>query len=977
MLELKGVKKTYYTKSGPVNAINGLDLTFPSHGMVFVIGKSGCGKTTLLNVIGGLDGIDEGEICVLGKSFKDFTATDYDAYRNTFIGFIFQEYNLLPDFTVEKNIKLAMEIQGEVANEEELDNLLKTVEIEGLKNRKPSELSGGQRQRVAIARALLKNPRIIMADEPTGALDAKTGAQVFDILKKLSKEKLVIVVSHDLESAEKYADRIIRLVDGNVVEDSVYSDTEIETNLKEEEQSLVIREGADLTEPEKNVVASAIKNKKKIEVIEKLSYREKSPTGEVESIKPEEPVKLKKSKMKFKSSLALGMKSLTVKPLRLAFTIFLAVVAFAVFGLFDTLATFNTEKGIKNMLKTFDSDTISISAEYLQYGVDKGYAFKFSDGLVQKIEQETGYEAKGVISLTDNTGGVDANLRPCLANVTYPISNLHGNAISDGYYSANVNGFLEFSREELGNGAFGFSVLDEYGSYPGSVIKDNGKVNNETVLHCAITPYLAESIMYYLGDKELECERYPKNTGPVNSFHDLINKEIKINGLNFIIKGIVDCGQIPEKFNSLKKTNPINMDSTQKMLSSEFQSFIGSGAYQCVFVGKGFSQALNMGYIDAILAKDYQALRKDANQANVFYAGNYAWGVTAEQIGYENITGARYVYAARMHDDDNVALFSKQAFEGPVQLADDEVLVHPRNLSIVFAEEIEKLGKGTDEQKAANEIITEINTKNNEGKDITSDLNELLDMLGFSGEKKISISKTIVADTIFKKKVKVVGIYHGIDLNRDADKKEFRFMMNDTLMLQFGIYNEQGEYDRILLRGEGTRQGREYLTDLMMSETGVKLNWFGNNSLTLISKNAPTIMQASDLFLYAALILAAFSIFMMFNYIATSIVNKRQSIGVLRGLGSGGKDIFVMFASESIVISIINSIFAVAVSALGCLFINMYIKNVMNIPVPFAIFGVRQAIIIVAMSILTSVLSSILPIMKIVKEKPVDLIRKE
>ena len=202
-------------------------------------------------------------------------------------------------------------------------------------------------------------------------------------------------------------------------------------------------------------------------------------------------------------------------------------------------------------------------------------------------------------------------------------------------------------------------------------------------------------------------------------------------------------------------------------------------------------------------------------------------------------------------------------------------------------------------------------------------------------------------------------------------------MMNDTLMLQFGIYNEQGEYDRILLRGEGTRQGREYLTDLMMSETGVKLNWFGNNSLALISKNAPTIMQASDLFLYAALILAAFSIFMMFNYIATSIVNKRQSIGVLRGLGSGGKDIFVMFASESIVISIINSIFAVAVSALGCLFINMYIKNVMNIPVPFAIFGVRQAIIIVAMSILTSVLSSILPIMKIVKEKPVDLIRKE
>jgi ABC-type lipoprotein export system ATPase subunit len=135
MLELKNVKKFYKTKSGEVAALNGVSLTFPSSGMVFISGKSGCGKTTLLNVVGGIDGIDEGEISLLGKSFESFSQGDYDDYRNTFIGFIFQEYNLLSEFTVEKNIEIAMELQGRKSNREEVDALLKEMEIEGLRNK--------------------------------------------------------------------------------------------------------------------------------------------------------------------------------------------------------------------------------------------------------------------------------------------------------------------------------------------------------------------------------------------------------------------------------------------------------------------------------------------------------------------------------------------------------------------------------------------------------------------------------------------------------------------------------------------------------------------------------------------------------------------------------------------------------------------------------------------------------------------------
>lgn len=220
MLEIKNVSKTYRPKKGvPVKALDNVSLKFEDKGMVFILGKSGSGKSTLLNVLGGLDRADEGEFIIKGKSSKDFSQSDFDSYRNTFIGFIFQEYNILPEFTVGANIALAMELQGKKATTEALNEILEEVDLTGYGNRKPNELSGGQKQRVAIARALIKKPEMIMADEPTGALDSNTGKQVFDTLKKLSREKLVLVVSHDRDFAELYADRIIELKDGKVISD--------------------------------------------------------------------------------------------------------------------------------------------------------------------------------------------------------------------------------------------------------------------------------------------------------------------------------------------------------------------------------------------------------------------------------------------------------------------------------------------------------------------------------------------------------------------------------------------------------------------------------------------------------------------------------------------------------------------------------------------------------------------------------------
>lgn len=188
MLEIKDVSKIYKSKKSEVKALDHINLTIQDKGMVFILGKSGSGKSTLLHVIGGLDQFDSGEIIICGKSSKDFKQSDFDSYRNTFIGFIFQEYNIMDNFTVKDNIALALQLQGKKADEKVIDHILKEVDLEDFKDRKPNELSGGQLQRVAIARALIKNPEIIMADEPTGALDSRTSKQVLDTLKKLSKE---------------------------------------------------------------------------------------------------------------------------------------------------------------------------------------------------------------------------------------------------------------------------------------------------------------------------------------------------------------------------------------------------------------------------------------------------------------------------------------------------------------------------------------------------------------------------------------------------------------------------------------------------------------------------------------------------------------------------------------------------------------------------------------------------------------------
>ena len=259
MLELRDIKKDYPMGATAVHALKGVSIQFRRSEFVSILGPSGCGKTTLLNIIGGLDQYTDGDLIINGRSTKSFQDRDWDAYRNHSVGFVFQSYNLIPHQTVLRNVELALTLSG-VSRAERRDRAIEALEKVGLGNqlfKKPSEMSGGQMQRVAIARAIVNNPDIILADEPTGALDTETSVQVMELLKEISKDRLIVMVTHNPALAEQYSSRIIRVLDGELKSDSnPLSPAELEAERAADNAELEANRGKKIRKPSMSVMTS-------------------------------------------------------------------------------------------------------------------------------------------------------------------------------------------------------------------------------------------------------------------------------------------------------------------------------------------------------------------------------------------------------------------------------------------------------------------------------------------------------------------------------------------------------------------------------------------------------------------------------------------------------------------------------------------------------------------------------------------------
>lgn len=422
MLEIRHVTKTYHSKTGEtVKALDDVSISFPESGMVFILGKSGSGKSTLLNAIGGLDSIDGGEFVIMGKSSADFVGSDFDAYRNTFIGFIFQEYNVLDEFTVGANIALALELQGKKATDEQINNILAQVDLLSYAKRKPNELSGGQKQRIAIARALVKDPQIIMADEPTGALDSNTGKQIFDTLKQLSKEKLVLVVSHDRDFAERYADRIVELADGHIISDVTKHTVEgksLGDGIRQiSPHILQIRRGYRLTPADVEMINDYLAtNADEVllsgdsrvngELRSAAGITDDGGTAVFEKTDPEKDVTVRqydgkktkfiRSSLPLKNAVKIGASGLKYKRFRLVFTILLSLVSFAMFGLADTMAAYNKTTAATSSImdSRIGGAVFTLGVKTVQHGGGYEYTYynsaNLNDDDLAQLSQATG-----------------------------------------------------------------------------------------------------------------------------------------------------------------------------------------------------------------------------------------------------------------------------------------------------------------------------------------------------------------------------------------------------------------------------------------------------------------------------------------------------------------------------------------------------------------------------------------------------------
>ena len=921
MLEIRNLTKTYKPKKGvPVVALDNISLKFPDRGMIFLLGKSGSGKSTLLNLLGGLDIYDSGEIIIKGKSSKNFKQQDFDSYRNTYVGFIFQEYNVLDEFTVGANIALALELQGKKATDEKINSILKEVDLEGFGQRKPNELSGGQKQRVAIARALVKNPKIISADEPTGALDSNTGRQIFDTLKKLSADKLVIVVSHDRDFAENYADRIIELADGKVISDLVYlNNYDEEKSASKElifsENIISIPENYHLTEEDRLAINEYIDKYKNGEINLSVSYgkngRRKGTVVDNEKItnKDNDPFKLIKSKLPIKNAFKIGASGLKYKKIRLIITILLSGISFSLFGLSDTLGSFNYIDAGTNSIVDSEISYAALSKEKKNYYNDNNdfyYSigdFHLNNEDIDKIQKDTGIEMSGVY--------IPENYSMSFIS-QYDSENIEYTQTSYNIYAMYFNGFAEITSDFLEKS--GYTLIA-------------GNLPNGSEKEIAISKYVCESFIKG-GYKDIGSDQ--ENYDKISTYEDMIGKALYLGDEKFIVTGVIDMKfnfdrYLPLTVNDSERENSAADELLDYALYNEFLSLQAYSLNQVAILGEGGLENLD--------------IQKPATR----YITN-GWVEFYENInGSENYLFSKS-YVAKFEDiKDDIDIIWVDG--GKEKLEEKEII-----LPLSDIEHIMRWQNGVyDETIVATPESAVEYLKNNQN-------------LILHFEQRIPTFKIIEEPGYH-----VVGVI-------DIDLETSPFMICDDELYSKFVDADDGIYSYAVGAMPQNKNEVKELLEYCRSESDVRYT-MSNEVIYQLSMVEDYITTFADIFLYTGLGFAVFSAIMLANFISTSISYKKQEIGILRAIGSRGNDVFRIFFSESFIIAMINFILSSVLVLVITLIINNLIRSSTGILITFFGFGIRQIALLLFVSLAVAAIASFIPVKKIASKRPIDAIR--
>lgn len=933
MLELKDICKTYKSKKGAqTQALKDVSLSFPDKGLVFVLGKSGCGKSTLLNVIGGLDKPDSGEISIMGRSSKDFSPTDFDSYRNTFVGFVFQEYNVLDEFTVEDNIAIATELQGKKRDRARISEILRQFELEGLERRKPNTLSGGQKQRVAIARALIKNPRIILADEPTGSLDSDTGKEVLGILKKLSEEKLVVVVSHDREFAETYADRIVEMKDGKVVADYPVSAS----------------------------VARA--------------------SGEADTARTytDEEKKLIRSRLPFRHALRLGASGIRTKPVKLVFTVILTAIAFILFGVFSTLALYDKEKvtekaitdhgisylkygkgyfekeviyGVENSDRQFvylrESESVvptnMTEAEYLELSAKYPSAIAVFDApiAIEDFTTDTFFysdEYRGAAYSYDNgaslkllAGRLPENageaLIPSFMFDAVKIGKLYGPGRAlikvDGYED-----YIKLPKQKL-YGDLEVSIVGVYESAPISndynalrTMADNGTLNYRDIDWNS--EYENGFYNYLFVHKDLLRDLYA-------NYSDLkVYSDEKYSTDNYFLR------------TSLQATLVFGEDENDKY------EFTEMSPYPSTFSAK------ELPVYDVTGSNRLEDLAADEVAISGVY---YAW------ILYGYLFDMARELTNLGENSEYYRYFESAINELGMEAVYDEYKV--------VSEKLDKLYRNSDEDMTTSEargILKDVSDYMAKYSLPLPRFTTTSFATGETYEVKIAgvilislrryfayVSEEIFADYVTQ--ADAFNIAHGY---------ETKYSLADNAGIS-AVFIPESEYSSDLGAIVASVYARSEKDDSTNVIFGALMN-----EIAVVNGTIETIFKVT-LGLWLGLI--AFAVLLMFSLISSSITAKKKDIGILRALGARSIDVFAVFLVEALSVAVLCFLIAGISCAFICPAVSEMFISTELLHISLLVFGVANAALLAALALVTAVLATLLPVALYAGKPPVDSIR--
>lgn len=903
MIELKYVSKLYRNKHGAeTKALDDINLQLPSQGMVFVTGKSGCGKSTLLNICGGLDRSDEGEIVVNGINIVNFTSKQFDSYRNTNVGFIFQEYNLLDDFSVLDNIKVALKLQGKKADYKQVEKIAAEVGIVDLLDRKAKTLSGGQKQRVAIARALIKKPTFILADEPTGALDSESGEQVMAILKRLSFDKLVVVVSHDKEQAERYADRIIEMQDGKIVND--------------------------------DSIHQHVSEAKRVTVGEHRNFH-----------------------LPWSYTFQIGIKSLKIKPIRLAFTILLSLIAFLCLGLFST-TVFYSEKNTA-------IETLSSSADFGYLKTSKAYQrelVQYNGSAVLSAETQTvktGYTLQEIQTvISEYPGGIAAAETP------------------GGLYIFNLT--LPESKEYFYKNSFdGLALVNSSMQW---ICGHAPQQDNEI----AVTDFMFETIQQGEFTDVESGEKIILSTP-----EDIIGKTIALTSASgngnteFIISGVFQGQKIPQSYVQLHYEALNNEIWSLTDEVRQWNTVRDIGVY-CIAALSEEGMEKNANLIR-------ECIIKQENYSTYFLINPNKVSVFLNKDGQEvSVYAERYPYISTYEDRTGNGLLDLYSLTGqPLsELSDGTIGITPQ----LYADLVNPLFEDYFERMGDEALLSRIeyidahlallNGAYN-AQTMLDDLQTIRQMMTTCSIDEPSV--VLRAESGETYHVEVGGIFYtaksigALYVPDSMFETLYKGDVDTNIHYDFNTkYDDSTEGIYTTFYVPFSRANIDYII------SGVYELNEDDSTVCLVNPLYDEVREFSssmqvffNLFLTGGTIFCAFAILLMFNFISTSIVTQKRQVGILRALGASMLDVFKIFLIEALTIALSCTLLSCIGTGILCEVINTILIQQMGIThVSMFVFSSTSVCLIAGISIFTALISTWIPVAFYSRRPPAESIRE-